>query len=303
MRFCQLQDTYSFQKVRRRYGLSIDAFYRGAIRRCGQLAKNNRDPKWRKYADMQLDLFAEWKWWNNERPYYNVWPAIAETLTRFDVDKVPFRSFLSAPDPHIAVQFQQGGVGGIMCILASIAPAGSDPYPDHHLVIVTQQHLPDERSRLNGEYPTSTQILAIPAGDEGKNLGVYGAEDWFGDQPGEYPMQKVAIAVFLMERSPELFVPVILAKDVRKYERADEAGKRSIEKRAIRHHGQRGYHLGRAIETIPHYRRPHPALYWTGKGGSIAKIIFRQGAIVKRAAMTRVPTGRLGGEEALSVQD
>jgi hypothetical protein len=45
------------------------------------------------------------------------------------------------------------------------------------------------------------------------------------------------------------------------------------------------------IASGPHYRKPHPALYWTGEGRKIPKIVFRRGAIVQGKKLKEVPTG------------
>jgi hypothetical protein len=113
-----------------------------------------------------------------------------------------------------------------------------------------------------------------------------------GDE-AEADLKRLGFSILLMERNPELFEPDILAKDLPQYNSADAVGKQRLEDRAFRRRGQRGWHLGRKLETIPHYRRPHPALYWTGKGGKTPRVIFRSGAIVNREILTKVPTGRL----------
>ena len=49
--------------------------------------------------------------------------------------------------------------------------------------------------------------------------------------------------------------------------------------------------MGRRIEVIPHYRRPHMALVWTGKGREMPKIMPRKGTVVHREVVERLPSG------------
>jgi hypothetical protein len=55
--------------------------------------------------------------------------------------------------------------------------------------------------------------------------------------------------------------------------------------------GKFGFSLGKNIEVVPHIRRPHPALVWTGVGRSIPKIIMRAGSVVHRDKISQIPTG------------
>ena len=61
-----------------------------------------------------------------------------------------------------------------------------------------------------------------------------------------------------------------------------------------RQKGKRGWDVGRGVEVVPHYRRPHPALVWTGTGRQIPKIVMRSGAVVHRSVVGAVPAGFLG---------
>ncbi len=283
MEFCEIQDSYSFANGRK-LGISVDAFYERAISKNEKRNIGDRQRVW----EYGMDLRAEWNWWAQGRPYYNAWPAITDILTGFDISHVPFRSCLSAPDHHIGIRFQRGRTDGVMCIMVSIIIATRKTKNDTYVLMVTTQHQPDDVKTK--ECPTSTVTVGIQVGREDTT---FRDMDEMTD-PTHSKMVSAAIAVLLMERNPELFTPVILARDVGAYQRASDSEKSRIEDRAIRRTGKRGYHLGQQMESMPHYRRPHPALYWTGKGGRIAKVIFRQGAIVNRSKLTDVPTGHLG---------
>ena len=59
----------------------------------------------------------------------------------------------------------------------------------------------------------------------------------------------------------------------RKYE---DSGDRKYVDRA-RRRGKLGWNVGARIEVMPHYRRPHPALVWTGPGRAVPRIVMRKG--------------------------
>lgn len=76
-----------------------------------------------------------------------------------------------------------------------------------------------------------------------------------------------------------------------------------MENRAARRQG-RGFTVGKQLEedlaaersVSPHIRRPHMALFWTGKGRETPRYQLRRGAIVNPRSVTDVPTGYLDRE-------
>jgi hypothetical protein len=49
--------------------------------------------------------------------------------------------------------------------------------------------------------------------------------------------------------------------------------------------------VGRSIEVSPHYRRPHMALAWNGRGRAVPKVAPRRGSVVHREKVEKVPSG------------
>jgi len=78
-----------------------------------------------------------------------------------------------------------------------------------------------------------------------------------------------------------------LADDRLKYE---ESGDEKYIDRA-RRRGKVGWDVGRQIEVIPHYRRPHMALVWTGPGRAVPRIVPRRGSVVHREVEEKLPSG------------
>jgi hypothetical protein len=92
----------------------------------------------------------------------------------------------------------------------------------------------------------------------------------------------------LMQTDPDILEPDCLNVDLSKITKENI---NHYQQKAIRR-GKYGFHLGRHMEVIPHFRRPHPALMWTGHGRTIPRIVFRKGSLVHREVIEKMPTGR-----------
>jgi hypothetical protein len=90
-----------------------------------------------------------------------------------------------------------------------------------------------------------------------------------------------------------VITPDVLADDRQKYEAC--GGDQKCVDRAHRR-GKWGWNVAARIEVMPYYRRPHPALVWTGHGRTVPRIVLRKGNVVHRELLARVPTG-FGGEQ------
>ena len=51
------------------------------------------------------------------------------------------------------------------------------------------------------------------------------------------------------------------------------------------------------MECAPHFRRPHFAIRWTGKGGAVPRMVPVKGSVVKRQLATDVPTGYMDDDK------
>jgi hypothetical protein len=101
---------------------------------------------------------------------------------------------------------------------------------------------------------------------------------------------RLCCTLCLLENDPEIIAPDVLADDRAKFDETsdqkyvEEAGRR----------GEVGWDVGRRIEVIPHYRRPHMMLAWTGVGRAVPRVVPRRGSVVHREAVEKVPS-RFGG--------
>lgn len=103
-------------------------------------------------------------------------------------------------------------------------------------------------------------------------------------------MVKLCSVVCLIGEDPELVTPDILAKDRPDWASASEATRLRMVQKA-KQKGKNGFNLGADLELVPHYRRPHLAVVWTGKGRTLPKVVMRKGAVVHREKLLNVPTG------------
>jgi len=109
---------------------------------------------------------------------------------------------------------------------------------------------------------------------------------------------RLCLTIRLIKDEPELIQPDVLAADRAKYD-ALAAGDTSLRMRLVQkaiQRGKYGYRVGHLYEnkeTIPHVRRPHPALVWTGEGRKIPRIVLRRGSVVHRDKVSQIPSGYL----------
>ncbi len=98
---------------------------------------------------------------------------------------------------------------------------------------------------------------------------------------------RTAITSLLLKGDPEFVKPDVLAADRYKFDQTGDV--KYVEK--AKRHGIVGWRIGEEFESMPHFRRPHLGLRWTGEGGKVPKIVPIKGAVVHRQKMTQVPTG------------
>ena len=91
----------------------------------------------------------------------------------------------------------------------------------------------------------------------------------------------------MLDDDPSIIEPLPLTKDANKF--ANNKDLSLIEKAKRR--GKFGFAVGRNVEVVPHYRRPHLGIRWTGEGRKIPKIRPIKGAIIHRTNVATMPTG------------
>jgi len=246
-------------------------------------------------------------------PYYNVYPSIIPMLLNLDIDKVSEKSLII---PH-----------GLNSLLINMPKKNNPLYPIRNIGL-SFEHIeyPDKWTTLTGDpHPGGGHLgLLIESGATENDsvcnnyttlpLGVTGRADEFtvGEIIKEFLYEwshtenvvdsvkhsggtencikavKLACTLCLLGNSPELIQPEVLNADEHKLK-----GQHNIDALVAkaRRRGKYGFTIGKDIEVMPHYRRPHLALVWYGSGKKKSKIIPRKGSIVHRSKVEKIPTG------------
>jgi hypothetical protein len=116
---------------------------------------------------------------------------------------------------------------------------------------------------------------------------------------------KLVISLCMLGNDPTIIQPDVLSKDREAWEATGDW--KYVEK--ARRRGKNGWEIGRNIEeqiakevaqekrenggVRPHWRNGCPALCWTGEGGRIPEIRWRNGCVVNREKLLAMPTGYL----------
>lgn len=245
---------------------------------------------------------AEWKWHQNGRPYYNVYPSIVPYLIKLKEEKVQadqinlpvevllfrfakseknlsflyngakyqVRSMLAhKEDGGIVVGVDWGATRPIPAVAAVQEKYGRVPRIDYAIIFTD---------------PGRTVEQSVATFKEAKIL------------PPDIVRQllRIVCACCLLSNDAEdgLIEPDVFAEDKNKF---DESGDQKYVDKAVRR-GKIGWNIGAKMEVSPHWRSGCPlALYHTGPGRTIPIYRPRAGCIVKRNIASKLPTGYQGG--------
>lgn len=240
---------------------------------------------------------VETSWVAARRPYYTVYPLAAEALRKVKLD-IPC-SVVTMPIPTLLVRF---GVGmepscagqQLRCMLVGElemlnTKRGLGVWCDFgertYLPTVTHP-LPRYTYMTFGLADDRTVHTAI------QRLSYEGLSD--ADTAAVMAALHYIVAICLLSNDPALIEPDVLDKDRAKWAETQDP---AIVERAVRR-GKVGWLVGAHWETMPHYRRPHVGLRWTGEGRQVPKIVPIKGAVVHRQKLTEVPQGYLDDEKS-----
>ncbi len=247
---------------------------------------------------IKIPGMLEMIWYAMKRPYYKVWPGVTDALLRVNLKCLLQDLRLPMPDA-LLVRF---AVGQEPVVAQSKIKT----------VLVGRLESKDVRSGLvcgceivNLQGTPSERFMVVPQSDktieEQFTSHSYFAGDESVDQGVDVEMKirgavaRIAISVLLMRGDPTFVKPDVLAADRTAYYWAKEPEKeRLVEKAKAK--GIVGFNIGEDYEAIPHIRRPHLGLRWTGKGKEVPKIVPIKGSLVHRDKLTKVPTGHLTPE-------
>lgn len=245
------------------------------------------------------------KWRKLNSPYYDVYPSIIRMLSSISLD---FPGEVVHPPM------------GISDLLLRL-PIGDDTLPEVRTIFISFQPCNRKAGEINPEWGL---VVGMDFGEQDEiggislpifTMRIFPLDDrTVEDAVNSLPVHRsfhegkvipdttidrcvrTAIATCMLQDDSSILEPQVLSKDALRV--TDENRDRLVDK--ARRRGRYGFSLGKGIEVIPHIRRPHPALVWTGKGRKIPKIIFRKGSVIHREVVEKIPTGK-GDSDLLDV--
>ena len=266
----------------------IDQFYRRAILDAQKMGS----------GQFFGQMLNERDWEKARRPYYNMWPSIIPMLTRLNLDLDS--DLIQLPLPALCIRFPKDAAKNslkfewkgeeyrVRCIMLGEINEGTGLSVLVDIGEVMPMGVPIYTYRNFPRKPGLTVEQSIAG------LGTVGLFADIGVQvPDSFVMDciRLCCSLCLLENDPSIISPDVLADDRAKYEVSGD--QRFVEKAHRR--GKVGWDVGRHVEMIPHYRRPHMTLVWTGAGRAVPKIVPRRGSIVHREAVEKLPSGFGGG--------
>lgn len=251
--------------------------------------------------NLVLEIAAEQKWVDADRPFYNVWP-IAESLANDVRLNLPF-SAVEIPFNAMVLRFARGHEP---CGLANAIVFWDKEWQTrpsvnvvcfqsgtHDRFVVRYDYDPDELVEnwlqdTESKWETSDEWRSNADAGQAAHLRVVALT------------VRLVVFIGLLANDRDMVTPIVLTKDQAKYESTDDDKiKKWLEDRAARRAG-RGFDVGKKLQAerdaSPHWRNPHLCLFWTGTGRTKPIIQMRRGAVVQRVSMADVPTGYLGPE-------
>jgi hypothetical protein len=258
-------------------------------------------PYWLEHRDQPRAIasIVENRFVSADRPFFNVYPKIADSLLKTNLSIKPgdISRSLIHDIPAISVHLPVGSdaakqVGTNWFILSLfIGPA----FEKMKKLGLSKLFLTEEpfmcvysNSDDMASMRLSTSVMDHTFADaewidvEGSRNAV--PEDGY-DKKKVDSLCRLALGILFLAADPEYVKPVLLKADENKTtpleERIDRAKRRGVY----------GFTIGEEVERCPHFRRPHFAIRWTGNVGKIPKLVPVKGAVIGKKLMTTVPTG------------
>jgi hypothetical protein len=213
----------------------------------------------------------EIQWQLTGKPYFEVYPKVIEGLKKTNLNVRPSDIPMSILHElnHLCIKFPNG-LMQYTHMLMTVTPPHYDGIPEIYLVASAGKVYSEAWATDNEPF-----------------CELIGSEDIPGDikDAADYnAVMKIALGVMFLASDPEYIKPIVLKRDEGK-PNLDECVERA------KRRGVYGFTIGESIERCPHFRRPHFAIRWTGKGATIPKLVPVKGAVIGKEIITTVPTG------------
>lgn len=244
--------------------------------------------------NLTAQLEIERSWTNNDRPYYDLYPSVAEAFTRVNIDKLKCGS-VRLPMPQLLIRFQVGKelqaskerkiksilvgevvVGDKVSWLTAVNDGSSEQIKNIDIPVHTV-------NGVNLE-PEKTILEKLTYGRNNPYCDDHIDKDEVDNA------FRIVCAICLLKDNQDLIEPLPLDSDRAKWEETHDI--KLIEKAARR--GKKGWAVGKHVEVAPGFRVPHFAIRWCGKGGYDPQLRPIKGCFVHRKVIEEVPTDYLG---------
>ena len=241
---------------------------------------------------IRAHLLMEGWWAVNNRPFYNVWPKIIPMLTRLDLSQLQgnmMKPRYKTVCLRFPVQDNPLTFNGVTLRSLLVGPVET-PRGYGYFTAQDYGEVENGYSTITTDWVTMYQDRSLAetlAGRKQRPSATHGLPI-----PIEITMDawRLVFTLALLDDDPELIERIVLAADRDNYERTgDQKYVAKAERRGVL-----GWDIGKRIEVMPHYRRPHLGLRWCGEGRTQARIVPIKGAIIHREAVVKMPTGEEG---------
>ena len=230
-----------------------------------------------------------------ERPFFNVYPKIADSLLRTSLnirpDEIPRSVIHGMPalSIHLAVGSDAANqVGTNWFIVSLFTGSAFENIQRFGLTKLFCSDTPFMCIYCNSNDMTLMRLSTSPMDKtfaDAELVAIEGNSANGIDRQRIDSLCKLALGVMFLASDPDYIKPMILKADGNKTTPMEERIERA------KRRGVFGFTIGEEIERSPHFRRPHFAIRWTGKGAAIPKLVPVKAAIIGKEIMTTVPTG------------
>jgi hypothetical protein len=262
--------------VVRHYGDRVKGFEREAV--LAILVKDNRESIQSQIAYVNAEIQ-----WAKQRPFFNLHPPVINSLANTPLTITP-RSIprsivheLGVICVKIPVGFRHKLIRGVSHFFVTIASGVVDPVTKktkHQDAVGVYYMEGDTVSHTWCEMDEA--FTGLRDGDMFRNSTFEMEQRRF--------FEKLTLGIMLLAADPDFVQPILLKRDQGK------AGDRKKMAERARRNGVFGFDIGANMDVSPHFRRPHFAIRWTGKGAEAPKLVPVKGAVIHRDAL-KVPTG------------
>lgn len=233
-------------------------------------------------------------WYQERRPFFNVYPGVEKCLrnTRAQIDPATIPHSVLHDLGVMEIRFSESSStpSFFIAILPTVNRTLNKRYLAVHLIRIDDRGIQAYSASFGKPAETDT-----PLRTEG------GWEHTGEDVRSEMELRvRLAMGVMLLAADPRYCEPVLLNRDRDKLMN-DSERQQALDRAKKR--GNFGFDLGRDVEVSPHFRRPHFAIRWTGKGSAVPRLVPVKGAIINEGLITNVPTGYDADAEPCGIAD